>query len=576
MWQRLGGYRQRYAPKGAGAEDAELWLRAGAYGWKAAKVTDQALFNYSWMSGQVTGDPNYSEVDWTAWQPWVKDGLHPFASYATPARHSHPVRAYDTPTVSVIIPVGPGHEHEVINALDSLEAQTFRGWEAIVVWDYHVKAPVSILDAYPYVRHIFAKDKYMPGLDMITPIHKDQTEARNFGAGFCRNRGADLARAPFLVFLDADDWLYPECLAKMLDAWNREATIVYTDYVGKAFIKDPNDPTLAPELRERIYYRNEATGETVMGFRAADYDCERAVRQPEGPEPYIWCNVTALIPRAWHAAIGGFDESMESWEDVDYHWRHARAGRCYYHLQEELMVYRFYTGGRRDKGLQIHKNLVQYITEKYRGDEPMPCGGCGRGQSVNYKQASAPVPFPAMAGMEPVQVGVLRLATGGTITAGDADLVKVKYLSTNKASKRVVGPPNHDGGAIDYGYHSAGDVFLVHRADVGGQFQPVQEQAVREPEAERQETPAPVALPGVEVLAEPAPVAAAVIAPEPQAESLSPVTFDPESVLSSTRSLHAFVTSGKASKVMLRALLEMEQEGKARTSAIKELERALA
>jgi hypothetical protein len=57
---------------------------------------------------------------------------------------------------------------------------------------------------------------------------------------------------------------------------------------------------------------------------------------------------------------------------------------------------------------------------------------------------------------------------------------------------------------------------------------------------------------------------------------LAPVTFDPESVLSSTRSLHEFVTSGKASKPMLRALLDLEREGKARASAIKELERALA
>src|SRR5512139_2789122 len=32
MWQRLGGYRQRYAPLGAGSEDAEFWTRCGAYG----------------------------------------------------------------------------------------------------------------------------------------------------------------------------------------------------------------------------------------------------------------------------------------------------------------------------------------------------------------------------------------------------------------------------------------------------------------------------------------------------------------------------------------------------------------
>jgi len=53
-WERLAGYRQRYAPEGCGAEDAEFWLRMGAYGWGAKRVTPEGLFVYSWGTGHVT------------------------------------------------------------------------------------------------------------------------------------------------------------------------------------------------------------------------------------------------------------------------------------------------------------------------------------------------------------------------------------------------------------------------------------------------------------------------------------------------------------------------------------------
>jgi len=196
MWAQLGGYRQRYAPEGAGAEDGEFWVRCGAAGWGAKKVapsesmvqlTDnlydalkrpprsdellqaisgdelehekQTMFHYSMASGRVSGNPNYKQVPYLQWHPWVEDGLHPFASVATPRKFAHPVRQYDEPAVSVIIPVGPGHERVVINALDSLSAQTFRRWEAIAVWDADDNVPPDLQTAYPYVRWIETEER---------------------------------------------------------------------------------------------------------------------------------------------------------------------------------------------------------------------------------------------------------------------------------------------------------------------------------------------------------------------------------------------------------------------------------
>ena len=574
MWERLGGYRQRYAPRGAGAEDAELWLRAGAYGYKAARVTGVPLFNYAWMSGQVTGDPDYKEVDWTTYHPWTKDGQHPFASYATPETYSHPVRAYDNPVVSVIIPVGPGHEAEVINALDSLEAQTVRKWEAIVVWDYHTEVPQGIATAYPYVRHYVTKEKHFAGLDMIAPINIERdSEARNFGAGFCRNRGAEIARAPFLLFLDADDWLYPQALEKMFMAWNETESIIYTDYVGKAIVDNPGQ--LAQDLQERLYRYDERTQEAVIGYRAHDFDCARAQRQPEGARPWIWCNVTALVPKAWHEAIGGFDEAMEAWEDVDYHYRHARAGHCYQRVDEELMVYRFYTGGRREKGRQNNKNLVQYLLEKYERSDIVGCGNCPGGTpAVNYKTPPPASPFrAAMDTMQPQRE--YALVQGGTIAINDDDFVRARYLTGHGGDHPVTGNATK----IKYGHLNNGRELLVHKDDlgaagIGGTFQPIQDQQrVKLPERVPTETPEPATLPGVEVKA---PVAEPAQPDElPAPEELAPFVFEPDNVLKTVNTLREFISGPHASPHLFQALLEHEREGKGRKTAIRELEAAI-
>jgi glycosyltransferase involved in cell wall biosynthesis len=212
IWERLGGYKSRYCPTGAGSEDAEYWTRAGSIGFGAKKVTTAPLFIYSWQSGH-TSQQDYSEVDWLAWHPYTRDGKHPFASVATPINKiSHAVRQYDEPLVSVIIPVGPGHNRKDIleNAIDSVEAQTFRKWELILVNDSNELLPANFFLSYPYVRH-------------MTTTGKE-------GAGAARNWGAENARAPFLLFLDADDWLHPDCLTDMLEEWRHEEAIIYSDY----------------------------------------------------------------------------------------------------------------------------------------------------------------------------------------------------------------------------------------------------------------------------------------------------------------------------------------------------------
>ena len=502
MWKRLGGYRQRYAPRGAGEEDAEFWLRCGAYGWGARKVTDEGLFLYSWQSGRVSGATDHAVTDWRGWHPWVKDGLHPFASAATPAKHSHPVRQYDEPVISVVIPVGPGHEKDVINALDSLEAQTLRKWEAVVVFD--CDTGVEIEDGVSVGDPAMIRPEIQYLLD-AHPYCRWWATAERRGPGYARNRGVELARAPFVLFLDADDHLYPKALERMLETWEEQGeAIIYSDYVGKAIIGDVS--ALDQRLQQKVYQLDKQTGEAVIGYTPPNYNCEAAQRQPDREHPFIWCNITCLVPKKWHKEIGGFDEALRSWEDVDYWWRMARAGKCFVRIPEELLVYRFYTGARRDEGFQRHKELIEYLIEKYKEIPTMPCSGCGkRAPAVQRPQVSAP---PAV---------VARTAPQHTSTV-DSDWILCVYSHPNRGHHPVLGgaefpAPIPDirmegrGGKwkIHYGMRAGGEQFLVHKLDVQSAshlFVPVP-QAVEVPKEERETPEEPEPLEGAEP---PAPV----------------------------------------------------------------------
>lgn len=453
-WERAGGYKSRYCPGGAGSEDAAFWSAICSIGYNARKVTEEALFNYSAQGGQVHDNREYQEVDWLSMYPWAKDGQHPFASYATPKRHSHAVSQYDQPAISIIIPVGPGHEKEVENALDSLEMQTFRKWEAVVVWDngaefnnkfdelksdtLNLLNLLHLSKSYPYVKYEF-------------------TDKR--GAGFARNRGVEIARAPLIFFLDADDVLaHSDALKLMLDAWNQQESIIYSDYLGKAVW---DYEAASKEFGANLLAYNAKKQTAVFRKKTVDFNSDLAQRQPElSSDPtmpyYHWCLVSVLIPKAWHNEIGGFDESMTTWEDVDYHWRLARAGHCYYRIPEPLVMYAYHKGTRREKSavtdensLHAHKSMIQYIKRKYEGLEVKVCN-CGSKKQQTTNGAKA-------------------------VAMSDSDFVLISFdfpgsdtrSSYGKSLKSFSRQTDANGRVLDYqGYaRHKGDRFLVHVAD---------------------------------------------------------------------------------------------------------------
>jgi glycosyltransferase involved in cell wall biosynthesis len=392
---------------------------------------------------------------------------------------SHPVRQYDQPMVSIVIPVGKGHEEILKNALDSCESQTYRRWEAIVIFDNGMSEveATSLLSSYPYVRIGF-------------------TPPQEKGAGKARNVGVELSRAPFLVFLDADDMLAPEFLDKTISVWHEAKAqhddgasrfIIYSDYVRKTTTTQEDLNTHFKE--QNILQFIEKTGEAVIAGRSADYDCERAQRQPEfiqRTDPFHWSLVTCLVPKVWHDKIGGFDENMESFEDVLYHWMMARHGMCYIRIPEELVMYRMYTGTRRerasihtDEGRIVAKSMLEYAEKEL---EKIPMAGCSKCPDKGVSPSPKMISSSAGTAKEVQEQ-----------RAQDEDYVLCEYMHPNRGNHQIYGAATKE----YYGYKGGGRVFLVHKKDIEAQpqfFRPIRhEGSAPIPEVQVPQAPTPIA-----------------------------------------------------------------------------------
>ena len=340
MWKRAGGYRHRYTRYdrlGFGSEDAAFWLEGMTLGYQVIQETTKPLFLY--RLGGSTSNREYREVKWNNFYHWQEHD-YPIGTPLEPGMISRPVHIYAPPEVSIVIPVGAGHEIYLQDALDSAVSQTYKRNEIIVVWDSPQRIPSWYLSGYPFVKFI----------KMPKP---------RSGAGAARNIGVAHSTTEFIVFLDADDMLAPTFLQSCITAWSQHEAIIYTDYIGTSEIVDGQ----RPEEMQGYVSHDALSGLIETRNRLLEYDHDRAIIQPES-QPYVWALVTCFIPKIWIQDIGGFKEDLESWEDWDFHIRLAKAGCDYFHLQEYLLHYRKFTGKR---ALEAQKNWKEWALPSRMG-----------------------------------------------------------------------------------------------------------------------------------------------------------------------------------------------------------------
>lgn len=201
------------------------------------------------------------------------------------------------PRVSIVTPtrnrVGLLQE-----TLASVAAQSLGDWEHIVVDDGSDDGTAELMTARaaqdPRVRYIV----------------RDSERA---GANVCRNIGIRAAAAPFVVLLDSDDLLAPDCLARRVEIIERNVDFDFVTFQSGIFVETPGDYENGRVLDDQLI------GDDLARF--LHFEAPWVITAP------IWRRETLM-------RLGLFDESLLSWQDIELHVRALCAGARYLRFPE--------------------------------------------------------------------------------------------------------------------------------------------------------------------------------------------------------------------------------------------------
>lgn len=245
--------------------------------------------------------------------------------------------------VSIIIPVYIKDEQSAIWLEECIDSAIQQDCE-IVLWN----------DGSPYIYDLW---KY---LDAKAYTHFNifaDGSKENHGVAYARNRATELATQPFIFPLDCDDLLVPGAIKKMLDAWN-------------------GNP---------IYPDVEKFGEIVVPhFRLLEFSCEALLK-------YVGAFPTSVLQlkEQW-SSIGGWDESIDFYEDGEYNAR-LMANYCGQRYPEPLLRYRFHSSQRTKRYNNVAGKYTKDLLPKIRSYVMAKtcCGGSRRLSFGNTTTKSA-------------------------------------------------------------------------------------------------------------------------------------------------------------------------------------------
>lgn len=193
-----------------------------------------------------------------------------------------------------------GVAHFLYEALASLQAQDFADWEAVVIDD---GAPDDVAGAVAK----FADD---PRIRLV--------ETDNGGLATARNRAIAAARAPLIALLDGDDLFEPDYLTIMMAAIEADPGIGFATCDATNFG--------IPEREGHLFSRHAS--------QAAPVTLDRVLSRAFN------VYIGSVIRRSAFDAVGGFDASLRSAEDLDLWIRLLEAGWRGVYVSRPLGRYR--------------------------------------------------------------------------------------------------------------------------------------------------------------------------------------------------------------------------------------------
>jgi len=194
------------------------------------------------------------------------------------------------PRVAVITPT-KNRLKLLTETMASVSAQTFADWEHLIVDDGSDDGTAD------FVKNWVVADSRVRYL---------RRSGDPTGANACRNLGLRESRADLILLLDSDDLLEPGCLAARVAVMDRNQDLAFATFQAGIFRATPGDAgrVMDPEL----------SGDDLLRFLYFE-----APWQTSAP---IWRRESLL-------ALGGLDERLPSWQDVDLHVRALAAGLRY-------------------------------------------------------------------------------------------------------------------------------------------------------------------------------------------------------------------------------------------------------
>lgn len=218
--------------------------------------------------------------------------------------------------ISVIIPCY-NQEKYIAECLDSVLAQDFSAWEAIVVNDGSTDNSLAIIKSYA--------TKYPKKIKIINQ--------KNQGVIVARNNAIAQAEGRYIFPLDGDDKIRPDCLSKLYEAMRAKKGEVIYCYVRKFG-------------QENDLMRNEKVSYWTMCSQ--NQVCVSALYRKEDWQKY-----------------GGYDPKMkDGLEDWDFWLNFVEDGKNFYCVPEELFLYRIVKSSRNSS--VSTKKIKKNIYKKHR------------------------------------------------------------------------------------------------------------------------------------------------------------------------------------------------------------------
>lgn len=204
----------------------------------------------------------------------------------------------ENPTVSVVM-TAYNEEQFLLQAVDSILAQTLKEWELIVVDDSSSDSTSEILsvsaDSDPRIRVV--------------------TNRFNLGRSGSAARGISLARAPFVARMDADDVSYPDRLAIQADFLLNNVEV---DVVGS--------------FADTIDENGIITGQRTVPTGHAE------IRRNLWANPFLQPSV--MFRRERIVSIGGYDTQRRFHDDYELWFRCGAADFGFANIPANLIQYR--------------------------------------------------------------------------------------------------------------------------------------------------------------------------------------------------------------------------------------------